>query len=161
MSDATGTETSPSDAQNAYESLFGDPADNDAAAVVADERDANKETEQDSEGPDDAGDEDGQPDDLKVVVSIKGGRATIGVQRPSSDPHIESFDDQNPSELAHKVLEVLERARAKWEGEPRYPAHAKPAPPARRQSRRDQGPRQASTFEREAGEHQPQTLSLF
>ncbi|MYE42016.1 MAG: DUF2958 domain-containing protein, partial [Chloroflexi bacterium] len=32
-------------------------------------------------------------DELKVVLSIRGGRATIGVQQPSADPHIESFDD--------------------------------------------------------------------
>ena len=38
-----------------------------------------------------AGDDTEPAEDLKVVVSIKGGRATIGVQRPSSDPHIESF----------------------------------------------------------------------
>ncbi len=32
---------------------------------------------------------------LKVVVSIEGGRAAIGVQQPSSDPHIETFDDHD------------------------------------------------------------------
>ena len=160
MADATGTETSPSDAQNAYESLFGDPAD-DAAAVVADEQDANKEIEQDSEGPDDAGDETGQPEDLKVVVSIKGGRATIGVQRPSSDPHIETFDDQDLSGLTREVSAVIERARAKWEDEPRYPAHAKPSPPSRR-PRREQGSAQAGAAEEGADQQlKPQTLSLF
>ena len=53
---------------------------------------------EDTQGADDAGeqavgDETGSSEDLKVVVSLKGGRATIGVQQPSSDPHIESFDD--------------------------------------------------------------------
>ena len=161
MPDATGTETSPSDAQNAYESLFGDPADNDAAAVVADEQDANKEIEQDSEGPDDAEDETGQPENLKVVVSIKGGRATIGVQRPSSDPHIESFDNQDLSGLAQELLRVTERARTKWEDEPRHPAHTKPAPSAGRRPRREQGSAQASTAGGGADQQQPQTLSLF
>ena len=100
MPDETGTETTRSDAPSADESLFGDAAD-DTAAAVAEEQDANKEAEQDPEGADDAGGEAGAsetdtPDDLKVVVSIKGGRATIGVQQPSSDPHIESFDGQGP-----------------------------------------------------------------
>ena len=128
MPDETGTEATFSDAQNAHESLFGDAGD-DAAAAVAEEEDANKEIEQDSEGPDDAGDEAGQPDDLKVVVCIKGTKATIGVQRPSSDPHIETFDGADLSELTQEVPAVIERARAKWEDEPKYPAHERPAPP--------------------------------
>ena len=60
-----------------------------------------------------AGDETTAPDDLKVVVSVKDGRATVGVQQPSSDPYIESFDDRDVSELAHEVPGVLERARAR------------------------------------------------
>ena len=67
------------------------------------------ETEQDPQGSDDAGGEAGAsetdtPDDLKVVVSIKGGRATIGVQQPSSDPHIESFDDPDLTGLTQEAL---------------------------------------------------------
>ena len=97
MPDATGMEATRSDAPSADESLVGDAAD-DTAAAAAEEQDANEETEQDPEGADDAeeqavADDTEAPEDLKVVVSIKGGRATIGVQRPSSDPHIESFDD--------------------------------------------------------------------
>ena len=108
MPDETGTEATRSDAPSADESLFGDAAD-DAAAAVAEEQDANEETEQDPQDADDAegqagGDETGSSEDLKVVVSIKGGRATIGVQQPSSDPHIESFDDQDLSGLTQEVL---------------------------------------------------------
>ena len=70
----------------------------DAAAAVAEEQDTGKESAQDPQGADDAedqsvGEEIEPAHDLKVVVSIKGGRATIGVQRPSSDPHIETFDE--------------------------------------------------------------------
>ena len=65
-----------------------------------------------------AEEEAGQPEDLKVVVSIKGGRATIGVQRPSSDPHIETFDDGDLSGLTQEVPAVVERARAKWRTNP-------------------------------------------
>ena len=61
-------------------------------------------------------------DDLKVVVSIKGGRATIGVQQPSSDPHIETFDDLDVSGLTQEVSAVVERARARWEDTPKHPA---------------------------------------
>ena len=158
MPDETGTETTRSDAPSADESLFGDAAD-DADAAVAEEQDADKESAQDPEGADDGGDEAGTAEELKVVVSIKGGRATIGVQGASSDPHIESFDDHDLSGLAQEVLPVIERAKAKWEDEPKHPAHERPAPPARR--RRQQGAAQASTAEGEADQQQPETLRLF
>ena len=165
MPDEIGTETTRSDDLSADESLFGDAAD-DAAAAVAEKQDADKETAQDPEGAADAGDEAGAsetdaPEDLKVVVSIKGGRATIGVQRTSSDPHIESFDDHDLSGLAQEALAVVERAKARWEDEPKHPAHVRPAPPARRRGRREQGAAQASTAEAEATEAQQQTLRLF
>ncbi len=164
MPDETGTETTRSDAPSADDSLFGEAAD-DTEAAVADEQDANEESAQDPQGADDAedqavGDETGASEDLKVVVSIKGGRATIGVQQPSSDPHIESFDDLDESGLMQEVPAVVERARAKWEEEPKYPAHERPAPPARRQPRRSQAAAQAEAAEGEA-EQQQQTLRLF
>ena len=161
MPDEIGTETTRSDAPSADESLFGD-------AETAEEQDVDKETEQDPKGSDDIEGEAGAsetntPEDLKVVVSIKGGRATIGVQGASSDPHIESFDDQDLSALAQEVSAVIERARAKWEDEPKHPAHERPAPPARRRNRRQQGAAQAGAAEEEAAEAeaQQQTLRLF
>ena len=160
MPDDKGTETTRSDAPSADESLFGEAADG-AKTAVADEQDANEETEQDTQGADDAEAQDGALEDLKVVVSIKGGRATIGVQQLSSDPHIESFDDLDASGLAREVPAVVERARAKWEDEPKYPAHERPAPPARRQTRRGQTPTQAGAAEGGADQQQPETLRLF
>ena len=149
------------------ESLFGDAAD-DTEAAVADEQGADEESAQDPQGSDDAeeqavGDETGSSEDLKVVVSLKGGRATIGVQQPSSDPHIESFDDQDLSGLTQEVSAVIERARAKWEDEPKYPSHERPAPPARRRTRRGQGAAQEATTEggAEQEQQQPETLRLF
>ena len=162
MPDDNGTETTRSDAPGVDESLFGE-ATEDTEAAVADEQDANEETKQDPQGADDAEAQYGAPEALKVVVSIKGGRATIGVQQPSSDPHIESFDDLDASGLAREVPAVIERARAKWEDEPKHPAHERPAPPARRRSRRPQGAAQDGTAEGEASEaqEQQQMLRLF
>ena len=165
MPDEIGTETARSDSPSADERLFGDAAD-DAPAAVAEEQDADKETGPDPQGADDAEGEAGASEtdtreDLKVVVSIKGGRATIGVQQPSSDPHIESFDDPDLTGLAQEALAVVERARARWEDEPKHPAHERPAPPARRRNRGPQGATQASTAEAEAAEAQQQTLRLF
>ena len=96
-----------------------------------------------------------------MVVSIKGGRATIGVQGVSSDPHIESFDDRDLSGLTQEALAVIQRAKAKWEDEPKHPAHVRPAPPARRRNRRGQGEAQASNAEGESERQQPETLRLF
>ena len=110
MRDDTRTETTPSDAPSADESLFGDAAD-DAAAAVADEQHANEEPAQDRQGFEDAEEEAGQAKDLKVLMSIKGGRATIGVQQPASDPHIETFDNGHLAGLTQEVLPVIERAR--------------------------------------------------
>ena len=160
MPDEVGRETTRSDAPSADESLFGEAAD-DTEAAAADEQDSNEDAEQDPQGADGGEEQPAPPEDLKVVVSIKGGRATIGVQQPSSDPHIETFDDPDLSGLAQEVPAVIERARAKWENEPKYPAHERPAPPARRQTRRGQAPAQAGAAEVGADQQQPETLRLF
>ncbi len=161
MLDENRTEASREGALNAYESLFGDTVA-DAAAAPAEEQDANKQTDQDQQGSDVAedqtgGDETAPPEDLKVVVSIKDGRATIGVQRPSSDPHIEPVDGLDLSGLTQEVLAVVERAGAKWEDEPKYPAHERPAASTRRRPRREQGAAQDSIAEEEAAQGQPQS----
>ena len=93
-------------------------------------------------------------------MSIKDGRATIGVQRPSVDPYIEAFDAPELSALAGELLAAVERARARWEDEPKHPAHTRPAPSTRRRPFRDQGAAQNSTDE-ETGEPQPEALRLF
>ena len=141
MPDETGTEATRSDAPSADESLFGDAADD----AAAEEQDANEETAQDPQDSDDAeeqavGDETGSSEDLKVVVSIKGGRATIGVQRTSSDPHIETFADPDLPGLAQEVPGGGRKGKNQvGGGEPKYPAHARPARPARRRPRREPG----------------------
>lgn len=96
-----------------------------------------------------------------MVVSVKDGRATIGVQRPSSNPHIEPVDAPDLSGLAEEVLAVVERARTTWEDAPKHPAHERPSKATRRRTSRGQGSAQASTAEGGAAEQQPQTLRLF
>ncbi len=166
MPDEIGKEATRSDAPSANESPFADASDDTPAAAV-EEEDAKGYAAQDPQGSDDAGD---KPDasakadaaeDLKVVVSIKGGRATIGVQRPSADPHIETFDDRDLRGLAQEVPAVTERARAKWQETPKNPAYTRPAPPARRRNRRRQGSAQATTAEGEAEREQALTPRLF
>ena len=176
MPDEVGTEATRSDVPSADKSLFGDSADDRAAPfvqeedsndAVPDEPEGGGETAQDEQGTGDAyeqaaGEETEASEDLKVVVSIKGGRATIGVQQPSSDPHIETFDDLDVSGLTQEVPAVIERARARWEDAPKHPAYARPAPPARRRNRRGQeAAQEASTETPEETQEQQQTLRLF
>ena len=165
MLDEKDTGVSREDAKTAAESLFGDtPADQTVA--VAKEEDSKNETEQDSQGSEVAEDQTAEgeaspTEDLKVVVSIKDGRATIGVQRRSSDPHIEAFDAPELSALAGEVLAVVARAKARWESAPKHPAHTRPAASTPRRSRREQGSGQTTGTEGQAGQAQQAALKLF
>ena len=182
MTDESGTEIHPSDVVGAEEFFFGHATDDtladvsgelptgdaadDAPVDVDEEQDADGETAEEPDVADGCGVQPVQgetetTEELKVVVSIRGDRATIGVQQPSADPHIESFDDLDLAGLAQEVPAVIERARARWEDEPRYPAHERPAPPARRRTRREQGQAPTPTAEGEADQQQPETLRLF
>ena len=156
MLDENGMEASPEDALNAYESLFGDTVA-DAAAAPAEDQEGKNKTGHERQDLHEPEKEASPSEDLKVVVSIKDGRATIGVQRPSSDPHIEPVDGLDLSGLTQEVLAVVERARAKWEDEPKYPSHERPAASTRRRPRREQGSAQDSTAEEEAAQGQPQS----
>ncbi|MYE06117.1 MAG: hypothetical protein F4Y04_02660 [Chloroflexi bacterium] len=169
VTDEIIAEVNSSDAASAEEFLFGhdeeESAHDAAAAEVAEAEDSQgdpeEDAEQDTRNSHDAGEQTEPADELKVVVSIRGGRATIGVQQPSADPHIEAFDGLDLPGLAQEVPGVAERARDRWEGTPKYPAYEKPAPTARRQRQRRQAPVEAATEEGETEQEQPETLRLF
>ena len=88
-------------------------------------------------------------------MPIREGSATIGIQRPSSDPHIESFDETELSGLAREVTAVIERARVRWEDAPRYSAYTRPPRSTSDRRRREQGSAQDSTADAEAARQQP------
>ena len=163
MPDQNGTEATRPDAPKADDALFGDAADKAAPAptAVVEEQAANEETAQDTQNAADAEAETDAADELKVVVSIRGSRAVIGVQRPESDPHIETFADLDESGVIQEVPVVIERARARWEEFPKHPTYERPAPPARRGNRRQRGAAQDATAETQEAETQQQTLRLF
>ena len=149
MTDETGTENHPPDVVNVEEFLFGvvteETADEAGDMETAGEPDGDTET---ADEPDDAGEqpapaETEATEELKVVLSIRGGRATIGVRRPSADPHIETFDDPDLFGLADEFPAVVTRARARWEEEPKYPAYMKPTLSTQQRTRRKQGTAQA------------------
>ena len=169
MPNEVGTEATRSDAPSVDDALFGDAAEDKPAPVVegddsetgnASENEGSDDAAAQAEDRQDAGDESASTNDLKVVVSIKGARATIGVQRPSADPHVETFYDVDLSGLAQEVPVVTERARARWEETPKHPAYQRPAAPARRRNRRQQGTAQEEAAEGDT-EQEQQTLTLF
>ena len=98
-----------------------------------------------------------------MVLSIRGGRAIIGVKRPSANLHIESFGDPDLFDFADDFPAVVARARVRWEEEPMHPAYVKLARPSRQRNRRQQGTAQTATTEGEgaAEQQQPETLLLF
>ena len=160
MPDDNGTEATRSDAPSVDESLFGDAAD-DAAAAVADEQDANKETEQEPEGSDDADEQAGAPEDLKVVVSIKGRqghhRGATDLVRPAyrvvRRPRPIGADPRDPGGGRTGESQVGRRTQVSGARETRSPA--------RRQNRRGQAAAQTGATEGGADEQQPETLRLF
>ena len=189
VTDETETDIAPSEVVNVEEFLFGAAADDapggDTAGDVAGQHPAADATEDagdpeadcdmdtDTAEEPDADADDGEQTvpaeteasaELKVVLTIRAGRAVIGVQRPSADPHIETFDDDDLFGLADQFPAVVARARARWEEEPMHPAYDRPAPPARQRSRNRRQPAATPPADADAGEaDQPQveTLRLF
>ena len=76
--------------------------------------------------------------DLKVVVSLKGGITTVGVQRPEADPHIESFAHSGLEDVLEEIVPVVERAATKWADAPKNPAYSRPSSSSGRQQTRRQ-----------------------
>ena len=113
MPDATGAATARLDALGASESLFGETADARQGAVDGDASE---------DGARGAGAQAAAPAERKVVVSIREGRSTIGVQRTGSNQHVEGFDGRDLPGSAQEIPTVIERAHAPWEDQAKYPA---------------------------------------
>ena len=59
-------------------------------------------------------------EEIKVVITIKGSRGTIGVQSPDCDPVLCTFD--GGLERALELLPAkIEEANRQWDSNPRYP----------------------------------------
>ena len=80
--------------------------------------------------------------ELKVVVTMKGSKGTVGVSQPDCDPLFETFSEDGEFEteelrseaLLGRMLEripaMVREAEAKWAENPRYPKGEAPPPPA-------------------------------
>ncbi len=69
--------------------------------------------------------------DLKIVISLRDGIATVGAQRSASDAHIASFARRDLASVIEDVLAVVERAKAKWDNQLLNPTFSQPKEPGR------------------------------
>ena len=79
----------------------------------------------------------GKNGELKLVISLKGGKASVGIQAPECDPLFFGLEGDLPAVLGG-VPGFVEEARRRWETsklnpecESPLPSQAKPAAPAR------------------------------
>ena len=77
-------------------------------------------------------------DDLKVVLSLREGLATIGVQQPNADVFFENFPGLGILDLTDEIPAVIARARAHWDESPKNPAFQRPAAPRKSQRKKGQ-----------------------
>ena len=69
------------------------------------------------------------PDDqVKIVVTYKGGKGMVGVSKPDCDP-VFSRIEGDLAEVIASVSRLVDQARATWETNPKYPKADLPAPP--------------------------------
>ena len=175
MADEASTGAAVIDAETATEGLFGEEGPSVAAVGTADKQATkeNAEGEQEAQdanaaeaSPSDGGAEGPSAEELKVVVSIRGERAIVGVQRAGADPHIETFEDQDLTVLVQEVPGVVERARVRWEESLKHPAHNRPAPakttaPAKRRQRSAPAKTESQAPQGASEQQQPEALRLF
>ena len=91
-------------------------------ASAAGEESAEGQTEGQNEEQTEGQDE--EPEELKMVVRVKDGRATVAVWRSGADPHMETFPEtSNLEELLSKLPGMIERANSRWAANPMRPKY--------------------------------------
>ena len=74
-------------------------------------------------------------EDMKVVISLKGTAASVGIQRPDCDPVFNRIVGDLVTVLGD-IPGLVDQARRKWEASPKYPkTEAQLEPPAQPGSR--------------------------
>ncbi|MBI4215901.1 MAG: hypothetical protein HY687_00685 [Chloroflexi bacterium] len=66
-------------------------------------------------------------EEIKVVIALKGGRGSIGVQAPLCDPLFAVLEGGLAEALA-RAPALVEEARHRWATSPRYPQCESPLP---------------------------------
>lgn len=58
--------------------------------------------------------------EVKIVISLKGQTASIGVQKPDCDPVFSRVEGDLPA-ILQGIPGLMEQAEANWDSNPRYP----------------------------------------
>lgn len=86
--------------------------------------------------------------EVKIVITLKGNTASVGIQKPDCDPFFSRVEGDLPAVL-ESVPGLLEEAQRSWDANPRYPkcetALPSQAQPAAATSRASTTPRQRAT----------------
>jgi hypothetical protein len=103
-----------------------------------------------------------EPAELKVVLHVRNGRANAGVWQPGTDAHLEVFLETGVDVLLSELPGLVERAKARWAGNPMRPKYTPPKPEPKNQSKKGnkQAPQQSSgqpPSENQPGNGQEQT----
>ena len=101
------------------------------------EESAEAQTEEQGEAEAEAQTEaqDEEPEELKMVLHVKDGRANAAVWRSGADPHLETFPEtSNLEDLLPKLPGMIERANSRWAESPMRPSY-KPAKAPRKKAR--------------------------
>ena len=76
-----------------------------------------------------------EPEELKMVLHVKDGRANAAVWCSGADPHLETFPEtSNLEDLLPKLPGMIERANSRWAESPMRPSY-KPAKAPRKKAR--------------------------
>jgi len=67
-------------------------------------------------------------DELKVVITLKGDRAIVGIQSPDCDPIFTPLEGGLPAALS-QIPALVKSANAKWDANPKNPKAKMPEPP--------------------------------
>ena len=66
---------------------------------------------------------------LKIVITLKDGRGSIGVQRAGCDPVLLQLPDAALTNAIARLPEALVAADVQWRERRQYPKYTRPAPP--------------------------------
>ena len=130
---ANAAETEEQD-EPAAEELPHDESGDDQANAAETQEDVNgkpeasaageESPEEQTEGQESAEGQDEESEELKMVVRVKDGRASVAVWRSGADPHMETFPEtDNLEELLSKLPGMIERANSRWAESPMRPKY--------------------------------------
>ena len=108
----------------AAEELPHDESGDGQANAAATEEDVNGKPEASTAGEEQTEGQDEKSEELKMVVRVKDGRASVAEWRSGADSHMETFPEtDNLEELLSKLPGMIERANSRWDESPMRPKY--------------------------------------